>query len=1307
MRKPILLLFLAFVGLSLQAQAPNNYYTSANGKTGDELKIALHNIIHNHTNIGYSNIWTAFYSTDHRADDVTKVWDMYSDVPNGTLPYVYTLGDDQCGSYSGEGNCYNREHSWPQSWFGDKGTPKCDIHHIYPTDGKVNAERSNYPYGEVKKASWTSQNGSKLGSCKTSGYSGTVFEPIDAYKGDIARGLFYMSVCYYNDDDGWGTSGMTNKSEILPWAMTMLLRWSDNDPVSQKEIDRNNAVYNVQGNRNPFIDHPEYAHMIWDENWNGTLYAITCATGLQHGSVSAPESALEGNTVAITAIPDAGYRVSSYSVYKTGSPSTTVTVSSNGTFVMPAYAVTVSATFVQDTQTYAITPGSVSHGNITISANTALSGATITLTATPDSGYSLYAWHVFKTGDMNTTVTVTNNSFTMPAFPVTVMATFAAGSGSDNYEKVTSAPADWSGEYILVYEQSNTTGYVWTGLDEANCYVSKTITDNTIANDNFVTLTIAPMTDGYSIRINGGANNGKYIYGKSNDNKLQFGDNPSLNTLSYESNSTKITSNTSVLRYNISATLFRYYKSSSYTSQAVIQLYKKASSTAVQPTHTIHFDKNGGTGSMSDQTVNDYEPTALHQNAFTRANHAFDSWNTVANGTGTYYADGATVTLMSDLTLYAQWVPVYTITCNSVATGCSISASASSAAEETLITLTATPATEYEFDSWTVTDADGNGISVVNNQFEMPASNVTVSATFVYVGAPFAQKYHIVTSTDQLVAGRTYLIVNKQNNKALGTTQNNNNRSASSVTVNNSVIESIDETVCKLTLGGENGAWTFYDPINSGYLYAAGNNSNNYLRTQSTLTNEGKWTITFDGNHNATIKTIASIERNTIMYNNSNTIFSCYESGQQSVQLFIRGEDTTYTANASIANLFPFDKHVIPDGTTLTVTGTANCDNPNFLVIEEGGQFFHQSGEVQATVKKGVTGYTENGGWYTIAAPFNSLTLDQVAYGDYDLYAFAENASAEWINYKAHQNDFPSSSTSGYLYAHHPATTLRMTGTLNSGIYAPQVNLSYENTDADIRGFNLLGNPTAHNIIFEKSSRVSDGYYYLANDETWTYELSNNVPVGRGFLVKADTIGQTVTLNPQSKRGEETPGLASLLKIDVDGEFAYVKLTEGVSMPLFGFRGRTSSVYLHRDRQSYIMLVRGEANRIDLCYQPTPGKHTLSVEAKYLGLDYLHLVDHLTGADIDLLSSPSYGFESTGNDYAVRFQLVFSPEANEGQDVFAYYVDGQIVVTNVDGPYKLEVIDITGRVVNTLIPGVYVLRLTTPDKVRIQKIVID
>ncbi len=246
------------------ADPPAGYYDSAAGLTGPVLQQALHDIIYNHTSISYNELWTAFYTTDDRYGD--KVWDMYSDTPGETPPYEYTLGYDQNqgGSATGESESYNREHSWPSSWFNDAYPMRTDLFHIVPTDTYVNSKRDKYPYGEVSNPTWTSLNKSYLGPCSYPEYSGTVFEPIDGYKGDFARNYFYMATRYLNDDNGWDNNAMVNGAVLKPWAEAMLIEWHLNDPVSTKELDRNDAVYVIQHNRNPFIDHPEYVLLIYD-----------------------------------------------------------------------------------------------------------------------------------------------------------------------------------------------------------------------------------------------------------------------------------------------------------------------------------------------------------------------------------------------------------------------------------------------------------------------------------------------------------------------------------------------------------------------------------------------------------------------------------------------------------------------------------------------------------------------------------------------------------------------------------------------------------------------------------------------------------------------------------------------------------------------------------------------------------------------------------------------------------------------------------------------------------------------------------
>lgn len=272
--KQTVIVFFILLSFHISAQIPSGYYSTATG-TGATLKSQLYNIIKNHTTRTYDQLWTDFKTTDKKADG--KVWDIYTDIPSGTPVYTFIFSTNQCGTYSVEGDCYNREHSFPKSWFGvasgsENSVPMgTDLFHLYPTDGKVNAERSNYPYGKVGTATYTSSNGSKLGNCAYPGYTGTVFEPIDEYKGDLARTYFYMATRYENLIAGWEKND-TNGDVILngtsfpayeTWFLNMLGEWSVADPVSQKEIDRNNAIYALQGNRNPFIDHPEYVYSIW------------------------------------------------------------------------------------------------------------------------------------------------------------------------------------------------------------------------------------------------------------------------------------------------------------------------------------------------------------------------------------------------------------------------------------------------------------------------------------------------------------------------------------------------------------------------------------------------------------------------------------------------------------------------------------------------------------------------------------------------------------------------------------------------------------------------------------------------------------------------------------------------------------------------------------------------------------------------------------------------------------------------------------------------------------------------------------
>lgn len=254
------------------AQAPSGYYATATG-TGYTLKTQLFNIIKNHTDQGYSGLYVTFETSDrdYFYENDGSVLDMYSENPTGQDPYTYTPGNNQCGNYSQEGDCYNREHIIPQSFFNQGVPMRNDAHFVTPTDGKVNGDRGNLPYGQVGSATITSLNGSKVGAATNTGYaagySGTVFEPIDEFKGDIARMYFYFATRYQDVLTSWGGNyamfdGSTNQVFTAAFK-NILLTWNQLDPVSPREIARNNAIYARQGNRNPFIDNNAYVNAIW------------------------------------------------------------------------------------------------------------------------------------------------------------------------------------------------------------------------------------------------------------------------------------------------------------------------------------------------------------------------------------------------------------------------------------------------------------------------------------------------------------------------------------------------------------------------------------------------------------------------------------------------------------------------------------------------------------------------------------------------------------------------------------------------------------------------------------------------------------------------------------------------------------------------------------------------------------------------------------------------------------------------------------------------------------------------------------
>ena len=527
----ILIVGAAIFSIVAFAQGPNStgtYYQGANGKKGQNLKSALYGIIKNHTTLSYSSLEDYYPDTDMRDDG--KLWDMYSNITN------YNFNGNTGNATEGAG--WNKEHSVPQSWFGESSPMKSDIVHVIPTDAKINNMRSNYPFGEVGTIKNQSANGwSKIGTCKTSGYSGTVFEPNDEYKGDFARIYFYMATCYedkkLNQSAGSNVFDGSTYPYIKTWALDMFLRWAEEDPVSQKEIDRNAGVYKNQKNRNPFVDYPGLEQYIWGD-WQDVVFSYD--NYVQPGD---------------TPVPGVPFYVSP----------TTIDMG-------------LVAINTEDTCTFTVTPNEMD-GDITISASAGEVDVTRISSDETQAVTVTYSYTPRTLGKQTNIITVSNGT---KSVAVTISLRAYSDEPIDyDFAKVTEDLEDWTGVYLIVYENEDNDIVLdasLENLDKANNYKSVVISDNTISCDDvdYTQYAVTVTKSGSRYLMQGTSN--LYIGRESTSNGLDVSNSPNLtNTFSMNGENVKICGDGGTyLKYNTGASRFRYYKS----GQADIQIYRQA-----------------------------------------------------------------------------------------------------------------------------------------------------------------------------------------------------------------------------------------------------------------------------------------------------------------------------------------------------------------------------------------------------------------------------------------------------------------------------------------------------------------------------------------------------------------------------------------------------------------------------------------------------------------------------------------------------------------------------------------------------------
>ena len=368
------------------------------------------------------------------------------------------------------------------------------------------------------------------------------------------------------------------------------------------------------------------------------------------------------------------------------------------------------------------------------------------------------------------------------------------------------------------------------------------------------------------------------------------------------------------------------------------------------------------------------------------------------------------------------------------------------------------------------------------------------------------------------------------------------------------------------------------------------------------------------------------------------------------------------------------------------------------------------------TITLDITGYGESdGGYYLIASPIGQVSPANVGGmldNEYDLYYFDQAQDLEWINYKA--NPFNMTLGKGYLYANQEDVTLTFTGTPYSG--DGTVELVYDDNAVDFKGWNLVGNP------FAVEAYPDHAFYTMeeggARIDVTPCLAGTEVARMTGIFVVAEAADETVTFateNPNGKNANLTLNLTNSNKL-VDR--AIVRFGEGRLLPKFQLNPNHTKVYIPMEGKDYAIVNAEAMGTIPVNFEAEKsGSYSLSFSTENVEMAYLHLIDNLTGKDVDLLSTPSYSFEASSSDYESRFKLVFATGVND-DDTFGFYSNGSWIINN-DGDAILQVVDVTGRIMSNeeihgcyskrieAAPGVYMLRLVKGSDVKVQKIVVE
>lgn len=597
--------------------------------------------------------------------------------------------------------------------------------------------------------------------------------------------------------------------------------------------------------------------------------------------------------------------------------------------------------------------------------------------------------------------------------------------------------------------------------------------------------------------------------------------------------------------------------------------------------------------------------------------------------------------------------------------------------------------------------------------------------------------YLLVTDADMLVAGRKFMVGTacEGSGKLMGYQNEDdlvrgavdaefaNHRTEQYVAFN----PSIEDMPYQFTMNANGDAWIFFDEANNSNLSVTKTGS---LKLGGT---PADWHVEIDPSGGAKITTIV---KNTMFYLCYDEDFYCSQT-EDTLYLFAKCQ----LINGSVSELNvadPAQMYLVESGQTLEV-GNLSTVNPYNLVLEDGAQLITSSSDVEVAVQKNILAYAdadERFDWYTLASPVvgEIATSSNMTSNDFDLFYFLETVvTKEWRNYKDLDNGFVNfESGRGYLYANSNDITLNFKGVLNSAAATYAMTYTATRPD-DLKGFALVGNPFAHNI--KKGSgcaiddaRLASGYYTLTHSGEWEAHTDDETVTScQGILIQTSEAGDLTIGNVVASASASKSAGKGHLALEVEGaqgrDKAFVYFGEGIGLNKMAHFNDAPMLYLRQNAKDYAIAhyaADETVGEVPVFFQASEnGKYAISIANAGLGFDYLHLVDNLTGADLDLTDAQhqTYTFTAHSDDYAARFKLVYQMHQDEEDTAvsFCYFADGRLVIPSIEGEAMLQIVDMSGRIVSSqmvkdsynqplnLNAGVYVVRMG--DKT--QKIVVS